>query len=127
MPLDTNEAVAAWLARVSAEEPPPTGVVAWYVGIFEGEAGRYIAHLLGSTRDADDEDWACAREDSFVPSERYLPLEAHAAGADGWRETLAAVERGVRAFVATAAGQAFWRGARAIGVGFDDGEMIRVR
>jgi hypothetical protein len=119
----TGEVIATWLGRICASEQPPKSISAYNIGLFETKKG-YTAYLIGAKKfDEANSDWAC--RSSFRPSERYLPLPA---GINGWEEVHAAVVEAVRNFLASALGAASFLGqATAVTVGFDDGELERVK
>ena len=120
----TAEVISAWLGRVCSAERPPEPVVAYNVGLFESKSG-YTAYLVGANRyDETDGDWACRA--SFTPRERYQPLPAGEFGS--WEEAHAAVVGAVRGFLDSQPGRESFLGrAVAVTVGFDDGELERVK
>jgi hypothetical protein len=121
---DFERNFSAWLARVCREERPPSSVVAYNLGLCETPDG-YSAYLIGADRyDAEDSDWACS--ESFTPSERYFPIPAAEFGS--WEQVQKEVVAAVRAFVQSPEGQrSFLAAAEAVTVGFDDGDLERVR
>ena len=119
-----DEEVVAWLRRVSAAETPPASVVAFNIGLFEAENG-FSAYLVGAERyDANDGDWAC--DEAFTARERYLALPL---GRDvKWQRVLELIADAARRFLASTEGSAsFLAKARAVTVGFDDGDLVRVK
>jgi len=116
---------ADWLKRVSQSSLPPTGIAAYYLGIFETERG-YVAHLSGSREyDPADDDWAC-RED-YVPAEKYFELrESFTLGTD-WREVQRVLGSFVKRFIETPSSSgSFLADGSVVAVGFDDGDLARV-
>lgn len=118
------DAIPAWLGRVCAAENPPGSVVAYNVGLFETRKG-YTAYLVGAaTFDERNSDWAC--REAFTPAERECRLPA--GEFENWEQVHQAVVAAVRAFLESAAGrQSFLNRAEAVTVGFDDGELERVK
>jgi hypothetical protein len=119
-----DKEMVAWLRRVCAAETPPASVIAFNIGLFETEDG-FSAYLVGAERyDANDGDWAC--NEAFTARERYLALPL---GHDAkWQRVLELVVDAVRRFLASTEGAAsFLARARAVTVGFDDGDLVRVR
>ena len=113
-----------WLTRVSNQEKPSDSVIAYNIGLFETPTG-YSAYLVGaSTFDEQDGDWAC--EEVFTPSERYFPLSL--LEPQTWDVVLAQVIEAPRRFLRSKAGEdSFFARAKAVTVGFDDGELVRVK
>lgn len=120
----TRDVISAWLARVCAAKQPSDSVVAYNVGLFETPKG-FTAYLVGADRfDPANGDWACRA--SFTPKERNRPLPG--GEFTGWEQALAAVVEAVRTFLDSEPGRAsFLARAVAVTVGFDDGELVRVR
>lgn len=120
----TVDVIATWLGRVCAAENPPESVVAYNVGLFDSEKG-YMAYLIGADQyDENDSDWAC--RESLTPKERYQKLTT--GEFKTWEQAHAGVVEAVRAFLNFQAGKKSFLGrATAITVGFDDGELERVK
>lgn len=121
---NTADVIAAWLGRVCAAESPPPSVVAYNVGLFETKKG-FTAYLIGADRyDGANSDWAC--RESFTPKARHQPLPL--GKGVGWEQAHAAVVGAVREFLGSPPGrESFLARAQAVTVGFDDGELERVR
>jgi hypothetical protein len=121
-----QDAFSGWLERVSRRETPPASVIAYNVGLFESPNG-YTAYLCGADHYSDDSsDWAC--RESFAPKDRYFNLPAQEFKSKGWEEAQEAVITAVKEFLASAQGaQSFLANAQAVTVGFDDGELVRVK
>ena len=121
--LKIRKELTDWLTRVCQSENPPSSIVAYNIGLFETRNG-YTAYLAGAERfDESDSYWAC--EETFTPSERYLPLNCDEPV--GWQQLQREVCVAVRAFVRSPQGhRSFVARATAITVGFDDGDLERV-
>jgi hypothetical protein len=117
--------VIAWLRRVTMVESPPPNIVAYNIGLFETEDG-YSGYLAGAERfDATSGDWAC--DEAFTPKERYLPLPVRPDEMK-WQEVLERVAEVVREYLSSSDGASSFLGTcRAVTVGFDDGDLVRVR
>ncbi len=115
-----------WLARISAVEQPPDEVIAYNVGLLETEDG-YAAYLIGaSSFDEEDGDWAC--DEAFTPTERYLAFPTNVIKGKTWEAVLPVVTEAVKSFLETPASQtSFLRKAEAVTVGFDDGDLLRIK
>lgn len=118
------QVIAAWLGRICAAERPPSSVVAYNIGLFETKKG-YTAYLIGADRyDETNSDWAC--RESFTPKDRHQPLPA--GEFQDWEQAQAAAVQAVRDFLQTPQGSDSFLGrAQAVTVGFDDGELERIR
>jgi hypothetical protein len=120
-----SETVEAWLRRVAKAEKPPKEIIAYSIGLFETPDG-YSAYLVGTTYYDDEDDWAC--DEAFTPTERYLPIARSLCGRKRWQGVLKEAAAAVRRFLETPAGRKSFLGkAEAVAVGFDDGDLIRVR
>jgi hypothetical protein len=120
---DLESRFLSWLRRVCRDEHPGPLVIAYNIGLFETSTG-YSAYLIGADRYSSvDGDWACA--ETFTPAERYFPIPAE--GFEGWGQVHAAIVGVTRAFLRTAEGRdSFLARAKAVTVGFDDGDLERV-
>lgn len=120
-----REEFAAWLARVSRRSPP-RGVVAYYVGLFETPEGC-TAYLVGSREfDPEDDGWAC--DDFYAPREKYLPLPEKVDNIRDARRVRRRVARAVEEFLAAPENRdSFLARAEPLAVGFDDGDLLRVK
>ncbi len=124
-PATLDGVVTAWLRRMSSAEAPPASVVAFNVGLFETEDG-FSAYLAGAERyDPDDGNWAC--DEAFTPRERHVALPLRRGDVE-WRRVLDLVAGAVRGFLGSTDGAgSFLAKAQAVTVGFDDGDLVRVK
>lgn len=122
--LSVPQAVSSWLGRVCSAAGPPASVVAFNIGLFQTKKG-FSAYFVGADQyDERNPDWAC--RESFTPAERYLPLPR--GEHKDWQQVHASVVEAVRAFLDSPAGRdSFLAKAVAVTVGFDDGELERVK
>ncbi len=116
--------VVDWLRRILVAEAPPPDVVAFNVGLIETENG-YAAYLIGSKSfDPGDDDWACSED--FSPTERYCEIGAGRSD-ETWEAVRDRVAEEVRKFLSTPEAQNSFLGrAKAVTVGFDDGDLLRI-
>ena len=123
---DYTGELVAWLARALESSPPPPGIVAYYVGLFESPDGC-TAYLIGSrVFDPDDDEWAC--NDDYAPAEKYFPLPEKITGPRDYRRVERRVVRAVKTFLAAPEnGGSSLVSAEAVAVGFDDGDLTRVK
>jgi hypothetical protein len=119
------DALVAWLRRVSATETPPSSVIAFNIGLFETDGG-FMAYLVGAEHfDPENADWAS--DESFTPRDRYVLLPAQR-GELTWQTVLVLAGDAARGFIASPEGVSTFLGkARAVTVGFDDGDLVRVK
>ena len=115
-----------WLERVRENSPPSASIVAYNFGIFESTDG-YIVYLSGShSFDPGDDDWTCNRD--YIPTEKYFHLPASFSKNKNWQEIQQNVVGLVKEFLASPEfAESFLRSSIAITVGFDDGEIERVK
>jgi hypothetical protein len=113
-----------WLRRICSTEIPPDSIIAYNIGLFETAEG-YSAYLVGAEHyDEEDSDWAC--EQAFKPQEQYFPFSADGLG--NWEAVQAAVLVATRAFLMSPDGaMSFLAKAQAVTVGFDDGDLERIK
>jgi hypothetical protein len=120
-----DDVIVPWLGRLTSAETPPRSIVAFNVGLFETEEG-FTAYLAGADRyDPNDADWAC--DETFTPRERYVVLPVRR-GEGAWQQVQDLVADAIRRFLASRDGAAsFLAKAQAVTVGFDDGDLVRVK
>jgi len=123
---DFEPQFCAWLERVCKKEKPPSSVIAYNIGLFESTDG-YSAYLIGADDFSEDEsDWAC--DETFTPKERYFSLPSKEFKGTEWQTVVKTVSRAAKTFLTTpAAKSSFLKKAKAITVGFDDGDLVRVK
>ena len=116
--------LTAWLKRVASAEKPPKSVIAFNIGLIETENG-FSAYLIGAKEfDEDDPDWACG--EAFTFTERYCPIAK--SGFKNWEDVQRAAVATAKAFLKSAEGKkSFLTSATAVTVGFDDGDLERVK
>jgi len=123
MPL--NEQISNWLAVLLADQPPPSNIVAFNVGLYETPDG-YCAYLSGATKfDASSDDWAL--EDAYSPNEREFVLPSIQLQISNWQDALSQVHRALKlALSRSPLNNSALARAQAVTVGFDDGDLERV-
>jgi len=114
---------SAWLGRVCRGQQPPPSVKAFNIGLIETTDG-YSAYLTGAREySEDDADWA--GDEAFTPHERYFQIPGKWTG---WEQVREAAVEATKAFLASPEGmQSYLAAAQAVTVGFDDGDLERVR
>lgn len=131
---DDIEKLDTWLNQVLTEEPPQSEIKAFWFGLYNPvlENGQATCRLYisGSTRfDANDTnvDWACWREDSYIPQGRYAPsrvlTQIYALLTD--TELVAAGEYVLcLGYACLAVKHIFSHAPKSVAVGFDMGDFI---
>jgi hypothetical protein len=119
---DIAGAFEEWLSVVDGDPIPPD-VVAVNLGLFETATG-YGAYITGARRyDPDDDAWAC--KEDFVPRAKYFPVESAFSGMP-WLDVASRYKRLLAGYLANHPSSQLHRLA-AVTVGFDDGDLERVR
>lgn len=121
-----REALRGWITRVLHESFKPTrDVIAFNFGLFMSDRG-YVIYLIGSKSfDAEDSDWACIED--YTPDERYLLLPDSVRSTQ-WNQLLTLVEKELRTILSEdVIRDTFLAEASMITVGFDDGDLIRLK
>jgi hypothetical protein len=115
-----------WIQRVIQSEAPDAATIAYNFGLFQGTSG-YSVYLIGSKEfDAEDSDWATNND--FEPKEKYYHFPVKEYNQLTWQQVLANVELSLRRFMDTDTFKnSFLAQAEAITIGFDDGDLIRLR
>lgn len=107
-----------WLGRLAETERPPADIVAYHFGLFEGD-GSCSVYLVGSREFSDDDDDWIANDD-WLAKTKALEIPP------GDPEKIAEeVADAIGDFLES--GDSFLHKARAVTVGFDDGDLLRVR
>lgn len=109
-----------WLRRFETEETVPAAIVAFYIGLFETEHGYGLSLSGAEHYDETDDDWAC--DTDFEPKNRYLQVDSE----KGWEDFLHAVVTVVSDYLAAADDASGFKG-RKVAVGFDDGDLVRIK
>ena len=111
-----------WLTNICKSETPDKTIVAFYFGIYQTVEG-YEMYLSGSKEYSDcDNDWASGSD--FVPREKYLALDITQYKNLEWQDLLEKVKKELMDFKKTEMFESsFFNVAKAIAVGFDDGDL----
>jgi len=115
-----------WLTAIDSKETVPSEITAFNIGIFEQDEG-YSIYLTGSEEyDADGDDWAC--DVDFEPANKYLELSGPGIKAMEWQEFQDMIVKIVSDYLGTSANAntSVFAG-RVVMVGFDDGQLVRVK
>lgn len=119
-----QDRIGSWLGRI--DKPAPADIVALNIGIFETVTG-YALYLTGVRHyDEADDDWACAED--FVPEQKYLDLSTERKDEKDWQQLRQDVTEAVARYTAQRTDDAsslFYH--KMVTIGFDDGELTRIR
>lgn len=127
-----NELFAGWIDSIIREEKPDKKIIAYGFGIFETPScsSGFAVYLFGAeTYDPDDDDWAAGSGD-YTPNDElmYLYLPEPEFKNLKWDKVQELVEKEVKKFIASEKFKSsFFERADAIVVGFDDGELVRLK
>ena len=111
-----------WLQKLSQDNIDDNGIVALYFGIYETEAG-YCLYLTGSKEyDADDDDWACSVD--FEPKGNYLSIDSTMDWEQFLNTVSVIIEECVNELLIS---RPKLFSNKIIAVGFDDGQIIRIK
>lgn len=113
-----------WVQRITNDEQPVEGIIAYYFGLFRNEKS-YIIYLVGSFEyDTESPDWAF--NDDFEPKDKYLALP-DLNGLE-WEEVLRKVKIELEDILSSESlKDSFLGQAKAIAMGFDDGDIVILR
>ncbi|CAN5306758.1 hypothetical protein BH09BAC1_BH09BAC1_26890 [soil metagenome] len=112
-----------WLKEVLATPEPPEEIIAYWFGLFETKQ-FFVLYVIGSPEfDEDDNDWTY--EIGYEPANKYFHLNAPEWKGLEWEQVLEKVKAHLQNSPALKEGR--FAKAEAIAVGFDDGDVIRVR
>lgn len=121
--IDSPKRLGSWLASALAPRVPDT-VVAFSFNLFEIKSAdaKYGIELIGADEfDPDDSDWACA--EAWVASPRSV-LTPHEFANGGWKECLRGAKQLLtKMLVESSSSAAKLKAARAVAIGFVDGEL----
>jgi hypothetical protein len=115
-----------WLTRICKNEKPNNSIIAYNFGIFETQTG-YMIYLVGSKEfDSKNNDWAANTQ--FAPQYKYFNLPTNEF--DGLNFDMAERKATdmVKNFMKTSTFRnSFFTNAKAITIGFDDGDLVRLK
>lgn len=113
--------IRLWLNNINEEEKLPNNIKAINFGLFESK-DEYVIYFIGSGNfDDNSDDWAC--EIDYEPKQKYLAL-GNLSKEKSWMKILEMVKH-ILEFEIIEIG--FFPKIKHITIGFDDGELIRLR
>ena len=116
--------ILPWVKGILSKENPSGQVIAYNFGLTE-KLKCYSIYLIGSkSYDENNDDWAC--NESFVPREREINLLY--SKKTKWSEVLDETVKNIqRLLKEDFIKDSFLESAKAITVGFDDGDLIKIK
>ena len=121
-----EDQIKKWVIRIQQNEKlPSSSIKAYNFGIIETKNG-YSIYLIGSSKyNESHDDWAC--EEDYVPKEKYLHLSKEYGDLE-WKEVEKIVAHALRDYVKSEEFEnSFLFQATAITIGFDDGDLTRIK
>ncbi|WP_333888152.1 hypothetical protein [Sphingobacterium siyangense] len=115
-----------WLNNINKTEKIDNSIVAFNFGLFESEEG-FTMYLNGSKIfDKDDDDWAANMD--FEPKQKYFSFGTEFLKDKDWEDILKYSQCLVQAYIASEEFKtSIFAQAKAIAVGFDDGELTIIK
>lgn len=127
MSSSTYNRFVGWLIGINQTDLPPHDIIAFNFGLFENAKGYYTTYLTGS-RNFDAGKIDCDYTEDYSPSEKYLDLIEHNSLEKEWQDVLRDMIDFVKQYMQSPEFSAsFLAKAKAITVGFDDGDLERVK
>lgn len=121
-----KEQISNWISLLCKEETPDSDIVALNFGLFESPAG-FSLYLIGSHEyDAEDDDWACYVD--YEPKRKYLEINNLGNSNIESNSFLQVVVEIISDLMQkTEISESTLFHNRIITIGFDDGELIRIK
>ncbi|HEX6429818.1 MAG TPA: hypothetical protein VF008_19125 [Niastella sp.] len=115
-----------WLTQICTTEKPEASIIAYNFGLLETGNG-YTVYLIGSKLyDKEDTDWAT--EEDFVPALRYYALSPSDFKQLQFDVVQNKVKKMIKDFMKTDTyKKSFFAKAKAITIGFDDGDLEKIK
>jgi hypothetical protein len=123
----SQEAFSNWISEIVLTENPDKSIIAYNIGLIETQSG-YSAYFMGAKNyDENNSDWACDFGD-YTPSKKYLDLSNTDLKGLPWDKVQEKIIKYFNDFISSKIYKdSFLQNATAITVGFDDGDLIRVK
>jgi hypothetical protein len=118
-----KEIIKDWIIQTVNSNSIPDEIIAFNFGMYETEDG-YCIYLIGSKHyDKDDDDWAC--DEDFVPTNNFLIIPFNDKKYD-WDVFLNKIVDIISSLITTCP-ELSPLSSRYVTVGFDDGNLIRIK
>ncbi|MDD2375634.1 MAG: hypothetical protein PHD23_09815 [Eubacteriales bacterium] len=124
---NSKDVFNGWMNQIVSNENPDEEIIAYNIGLIETEKG-YSAYFMGAKKyDENDSDWACDFGD-YTPKIKYLDLSKTELKKLPWDEVQNKIIEFSTEFMKTKTYEnSFLQKAKAITVGFDDGDLMRIK
>ena len=115
-----------WLTQICKAEKPDKSIIAYNFGLFETSKG-YTVYLVGSKiYDTEETDWAT--EEDFVPALKYYELQPFEFKNLQFEAVQNKIKQMIKNFMKTDIyKKSFFTKAIAITIGFDDGDLEKIK
>ena len=111
-----------WLIKISQDDNDENGIIALYFGIYETSTG-FCLYLTGSKEyDTTDDDWACSVD--FEPKGNYLSIDSTMDWEQFLNTVSVIIEECVNELLIS---RPKLFSNKIIAVGFDDGQLLRIK
>ncbi|MBI5953548.1 MAG: hypothetical protein HY865_17980 [Chloroflexi bacterium] len=125
MTVDLKALIVDWLTRASKTDVPQE-VVGLNVGLFETPDSYTLYLACCDVFDENDGDWACS--ECYEHPLRYLEIPSLKTVYPQWDDFQEAVVAAIKPYIESDSLQGKWFGRmKGITVGFDDGDLIRIK
>ena len=116
----------SWIEGINKADTPTEDIIAYWFGLFE-TANGYTMYLIGSKDfDENDDDWACNND--FEPKSKYFDLPSNYVKGKNWQSVLNDSISLVNQFLKSEEfDNSILKNASAIAIGFDDGDLHRIK
>jgi len=115
-----------WVKRLSRSESAPRDIIAFNFGLTQKSTGYSISVMGTKEFTEDSDDWA--DEADFEPREKYLDITYDEEETPDWDEVFEEVRVSIRDYTRSLEFQnSILRNAKAITLGFNDEELVRVK
>lgn len=124
--MNLNNQFEEWVKNINSNEKIENNIKAFNFGLFETENG-YTMYLIGAKEyKENDDDWATVVD--FEPTDKYFEMDKSIIKDKDWKEVLKLSTDLVSDYVKSKGFEnSFLKNAEVITVGFDDGDLIRIK
>ncbi len=117
--MNTTREISSWLESIVEEEQILDNIIVLNIGIYETDEG-YCLYLTGHEEyDEDNDSWA---EDVVFESQRYCHIHTNT----DWKDFLHNIVTILKQYFSKKGNVGVFDG-RIITIGFDDGELVRIK
>ena len=121
-----KEIISNWIKQLCIEEAPAENIIALNFGVFESLNG-FALYLIGACEyDAEDDDWACSVD--YEPKRKYLEIKKSGNTNIDSASFLSEVVEIISSLLSnTEISESRLFCNRVVTIGFDDGELLRIK